>query len=85
MTSGISAVMTLPCSSLPKNKPEHCPLLPFIRCIKTEYGKTVTAPQYEDLLRKLAETCTSFRILGSYATGPQLDRIGLDDVEDSHA
>jgi hypothetical protein len=34
-------VMTLPCSSLPKNKPEHCPLLPFIRCIKTEYGKTV--------------------------------------------
>ncbi|MFR2673344.1 MAG: hypothetical protein ACLS96_10075, partial [Faecalibacterium sp.] len=41
MTSGISAVMTLPCSSLPKNKPEYCPLLPFIRCIKTEYGKTV--------------------------------------------
>ena len=28
---------------------------------------------------------SSFRILGSYATGPQLDRIGLDDVEDSHA
>ena len=39
MTSGISAVMTLPCSSLPKNKPEHCPLLPFIRCIKTVMGK----------------------------------------------
>ena len=45
----------------------------------------LTAPQYEDLLQKLAETCTSFRILGSYATGPQLDRIGLDDVEDGHA
>ena len=45
----------------------------------------LTAPQYEDLLQKLAEACTSFRILGSYATGPQLDRIGLDDVEDNHA
>ena len=51
----------------------------------TDVECDLTAPQYEDLLRKLAETCTSFRILGSYATGPQLDRIGLDDVEDSHA
>ena len=48
----------------------------------TDVECDLTAPQYEDLLRKLAETCTSFRILGSYATGPQLDRIGL---EDSHA
>ena len=51
----------------------------------TDVECDLTAPQYEDLLRKLAETCTSFRILGSYATGPQLDRIGLDDVEGSHA
>ena len=51
----------------------------------TDVECDLTAPQYEDLLRKLAETCTSFRILGSYATGPQLDRIGLDDAEDSHA
>ena len=51
----------------------------------TDVECDLTAPQYEDLLQKLAETCTSFRILGSYATGPQLDRIGLDDVEDGHA
>ena len=51
----------------------------------TDVECDLTAPQYADLLQKLAETCTSFRILGSYATGPQLDRIGLDDVEDNHA
>ena len=32
------------------------------------------APQYADALQKLAEACTSFRILGCYPTGPQLDR-----------
>lgn len=39
MTSGISAVMTLPCSSLPKNKPEHCPLLPLSDVLKQNMGK----------------------------------------------
>ena len=41
MTSGIPAVMTLPCSSLPNGKPKNCPLLPFIKGIKTEWGKAV--------------------------------------------
>lgn len=34
-------------------------------------------PRYAPLLDKLHEVCTSFRILGSYATGPQLDRLDL--------
>ncbi len=32
-------------------------------------------PEYEGLLRKLEEACNSFRILGSYPAGPQLERI----------
>jgi hypothetical protein len=36
MTSGISAVMTLPCSSFPDGKSENCPLLPFIKGSKAE-------------------------------------------------
>ena len=31
------------------------------------------APRHKDLLVKLADSCTNFRILGSYPTGPQLD------------
>jgi len=34
-------------------------------------------PRYTPLLEKLHEVCTSFRILGSYPTGPQLDRLDL--------
>ncbi|WP_297892806.1 prephenate dehydratase [uncultured Desulfovibrio sp.] len=34
-------------------------------------------PRYAPLLEKLHEVCTSFRILGSYPTGPQLDRLDL--------
>lgn len=34
-------------------------------------------PRYVPLLDKLHESCTSFRILGSYPTGPQLDRLDL--------
>ena len=34
-------------------------------------------PRYTQLLEKLQEVCTSFRILGSYPTGPQLDRLDL--------
>ena len=37
------------------------------------------APQYADALQKLAEACTSFRILGCYPTGPQLDRTDAAD------
>lgn len=32
-------------------------------------------PEHTGLVRELAENCTSFRILGSYPMGPQLDRI----------
>lgn len=39
-------------------------------------------PRHTDLLRKLAENCTSFRILGCYPTGPQLDRISIDNRKD---
>ena len=42
------------------------------------------APQYAELLQKLHETCTSFRILGCYPTGPQLDR-PENNKEDDHA
>lgn len=39
-------------------------------------------PQYKPLLEELAENCTTFRILGSYPTGPQLDRItNSEDAE----
>ena len=31
------------------------------------------APRHKDLLVKLVDSCTNFRILGSYPTGPQLD------------
>ncbi|MBQ9405467.1 MAG: prephenate dehydratase [Desulfovibrio sp.] len=37
-------------------------------------------PCYDPLIEELREACTSFRILGSYPTGPQLDR--LDDNAD---
>lgn len=42
------------------------------------------APQYAELLQKLHETCTSFRILGCYPTGPQLDR-PENNKDDDHA
>lgn len=32
-------------------------------------------PVYSDLLETLRETCSTFRILGTYPSGPQLDRI----------
>ena len=34
--------------------------------------------RYAPLLAQLHEVCTSFRILGSYPMGPQLDRLDLD-------
>ncbi|WP_297826764.1 prephenate dehydratase [uncultured Desulfovibrio sp.] len=41
-------------------------------------------PCYAALLEQLRNVCTSFRILGSYPTGPQLDRMSLsgDDASD---
>lgn len=38
-------------------------------------------PEYKPLLDALAQNCTSFRILGSYPMGPQLDRITTDGQE----
>ncbi|MBD5553064.1 MAG: prephenate dehydratase [Desulfovibrio sp.] len=35
-------------------------------------------PRYKPLLEELAQNCTSFRILGSYPMGPQLDRINSE-------
>ena len=37
--------------------------------------------RYANLLTKLHEACTSFRILGSYPMGPQLDRLDLHTEE----
>lgn len=37
------------------------------------------APEFETLPEQLAQCCTSFRILGSYPTGPQLDRVTRED------
>ena len=41
-------------------------------------------PRHAALLERLRNACTSFRILGSYPTGPQLDRMSLsgDDASD---
>lgn len=41
-------------------------------------------PRHPALLERLRNACTSFRILGSYPTGPQLDRMSLsgDDASD---
>ncbi|MDR2819196.1 MAG: prephenate dehydratase [Desulfovibrio sp.] len=39
------------------------------------------APQYAALCDRLREVCTSFRILGSYPTGPQLDRLKFDEED----
>ena len=44
------------------------------------------APEHRELLQRLGEVCTSFRILGCYPTGPQLDRLETaDHKEDDHA
>lgn len=40
------------------------------------------APEHEKLPEKLAQCCTSFRILGSYPTGPQLDRVSRSPEEE---
>lgn len=36
-------------------------------------------PRHHELLRQLALSCNSFRILGCYPTGPQLDRVNLEN------
>ena len=41
------------------------------------------APQYAEALHKLNDACTFFRILGSYPTGPQLDRTDPEQSEDA--
>ena len=38
-------------------------------------------PRHADLLVQLGHACTGFRILGSYPTGPQLDRLDLHTDE----
>ncbi|MBO4300018.1 MAG: prephenate dehydratase, partial [Desulfovibrio sp.] len=40
-------------------------------------------PRYDPLMEELREVCTSFRILGSYPTGPQLDRLDLQATENT--
>lgn len=37
------------------------------------------APEYAELVETLRTTCNSFRILGSYPTGPQMDRLGMNE------
>lgn len=39
----------------------------------------LTDPGHENLVRELEQACTSFLILGSYPTGPQLDRGYVED------
>ncbi len=41
--------------------------------------------RYDLLMEELREVCTSFRILGSYPTGPQLDRLDQQDTEGNDA
>lgn len=41
-------------------------------------------PRHAALLKRLREACTSFRILGSYPTGPQLDRMSVNEEESRH-
>lgn len=43
----------------------------------------LTDPKYAGLLQELAQNCTSFRILGCYPMGPQLDRITSDSKKES--
>lgn len=38
-------------------------------------------PRHMRLLEQMREVCTSFRILGSYPTGPQLDRMSVGEEE----
>lgn len=40
------------------------------------------SPEYGNLPEKLAQCCNSFRILGSYPTGPQLDRLARSPEEE---
>lgn len=35
-------------------------------------------PRHAELLKQLGHACASFRILGTYPTGPQLDRMSVD-------
>lgn len=46
----------------------------FFADVESDLGQ----PGYVELLERLGQACTSFRILGSYPTGPQLDRINLE-------
>lgn len=41
-------------------------------------------PRHNGLLERLREACTGFRILGSYPTGPQLDRMSDGEEEARH-
>ncbi len=41
--------------------------------------------RHAPLLDELRHSCTSFRILGSYPTGPQLDRMSIEDPSEHHS
>lgn len=42
-------------------------------------------PEHGNLLEELGHACNSFRILGCYPTGPQLDRVSLDEHPNNDA
>lgn len=44
----------------------------------TDVESDLTRPEYAAMVGRLQECCNSFRILGSYPAGPQLDRITAD-------
>lgn len=44
----------------------------------TDVESDLNRPEHQDLVRQLQERCNSFRILGSYPAGPQLDTITSD-------
>lgn len=46
----------------------------FFADVESDLGQ----PAHAGLVTALGHACTSFRILGSYPTGPQLDRMSLD-------
>lgn len=77
----LAAVLeTLAANGINMRKLESRPLRgqPWRYVFFADVESDLQSPKYADLPEKLAESCTSFRILGSYPTGPQLDRVTLN-------
>lgn len=49
----------------------------------TDVESDLNRPEHRELVQQLKDRCNSFRILGSYPAGPQLDRITSDPDKDN--